>query len=90
MTKFLVLFMVYHLINGPVAPGAHATLQNVADSIVLFLKGQAPGAKYILSVCTGSWFLAKAGILNGKKATTNKAAFTLIMVTISTVASMML
>ncbi|KIM83437.1 hypothetical protein PILCRDRAFT_88218 [Piloderma croceum F 1598] len=59
--------------------GAHAALQNVADPIVLFLKGQAPGAKYIMSVCTGSWFLAKAGILNGKKATTNKAAFTLIM-----------
>jgi putative intracellular protease/amidase len=69
--------------------GAHATLQNAADPIVLFLKGQEPGAKYIMSVCTGSWFLAKAGILNGKKATTNKAAFTLIMVTISTCASVM-
>ena len=46
MTKFLVIFMVYHLINhcAYAAPGAHAALQNVADSIVLFLKGQAPGA----------------------------------------------
>lgn len=40
-----------------------------------FVKQQAPGALYILSVCTGSWILAQAGLLNGKRATTNKAAF---------------
>ena len=35
---------------------------------------------YILSVCTGAWILARAGILNGKCATTNKAKFELIKV----------
>ncbi|KAG8719157.1 hypothetical protein FRC08_003509, partial [Ceratobasidium sp. 394] len=36
---------------------------------------QAAGATFILSVCTGSWVLADAGVLDGKRATTNKAAF---------------
>ncbi|KAJ7072057.1 class I glutamine amidotransferase-like protein [Mycena amicta] len=40
-----------------------------------FIKRQSPGAKYILSVCTGSLILARIGILNGHRATTNKRAF---------------
>lgn len=31
--------------------------------------------KYLLSVCTGSWLLAKAGLLDGKKATSNKISW---------------
>ncbi|MCJ8008292.1 DJ-1/PfpI family protein [Lederbergia wuyishanensis] len=34
--------------------------------------------KLILSVCTGALFLAKAGLLNGKQATTNQAALDLL------------
>ncbi|KAF7376409.1 DJ-1 protein-PfpI domain-containing protein [Mycena sanguinolenta] len=40
-----------------------------------FIKRQAPGAKYILTVCTGSLVLARTGLLSGKRATTNKFAF---------------
>ncbi|KAJ7747273.1 class I glutamine amidotransferase-like protein, partial [Mycena metata] len=40
-----------------------------------FILRQAPGAKYILTVCTGSLILARTGLLNGKRATTNKRAF---------------
>ncbi|KAF7315676.1 DJ-1 protein-PfpI domain-containing protein [Mycena indigotica] len=40
-----------------------------------FIKRQSPGAKYILSVCTGSLVLARLGLLNGHSATTNKSAF---------------
>ncbi|KAJ3528597.1 hypothetical protein NM688_g7976 [Phlebia brevispora] len=40
-----------------------------------FVRKQAPKAKYVLSVCTGAEVLARAGVLKGKKATTNKAAF---------------
>ncbi|KAK7005781.1 DJ-1 protein-PfpI domain-containing protein [Favolaschia claudopus] len=40
-----------------------------------FIKRQAPGAKYILTVCTGSLVLARTGLLKGKRATTNKSAF---------------
>jgi len=51
------------------------TPEAVDPSLLEFLKKQAPGAKYILTVCTGSWILAGTGLLDGKKATTNKAYF---------------
>ncbi len=35
----------------------------------------AENAQWVLSVCTGSALLAKAGILNGKKATSNKLSW---------------
>lgn len=48
-------------------------------SVEQWIKKQAAGTKYILSVCTGSQVLARAGVLEGKKATTNKHAFKLIV-----------
>lgn len=47
----------------------------VPDILLDFIKHQAPHARYILSVCTGSWILAGTGVLDGRRATTNKAAF---------------
>ncbi|EIN06460.1 class I glutamine amidotransferase-like protein [Punctularia strigosozonata HHB-11173 SS5] len=55
-------------------PGG-ARPEGVPRSLTEFIRAQAPGARYILSVCTGSWVLAGAGILDGRKATTNKRAF---------------
>lgn len=49
-------------------------------SLLNFLKRQVPGAKYVLSVCTGSWVLAQAGVLDGKRATSNKFLFREIQV----------
>jgi putative intracellular protease/amidase len=40
-----------------------------------FVGSRYPTLDYVLSVCTGSMSLAKAGVLNGKRATTNKAAW---------------
>ncbi|KAL0066531.1 hypothetical protein AAF712_006574 [Marasmius tenuissimus] len=40
-----------------------------------FLKKKGPETKYVLSVCTGSWQLAYIGLLEGKRATTNKASY---------------
>lgn len=37
-----------------------------------FIKQRVPKVKYVLTVCTGSGLLAKTGLLDGKKATTNK------------------
>lgn len=58
-------------------PGGPGSRPGVTPSTVLdFIKAQAPGATYILGVCTGAEILARAGILaKGNKATTNKKAF---------------
>ena len=57
-------------------PGGRGT-RNVggATTFLSWLKSQSEGAEYTTSVCTGSLLLAKAGILNGRRATTNKLAF---------------
>ena len=43
--------------------------------LMKWLKGQAEEAELVTSVCTGSALLAKAGVLDGIRATTNKLAF---------------
>ncbi|CAE6432240.1 unnamed protein product [Rhizoctonia solani] len=57
-------------------PGGMGTRPAILSPKVLdFVKKQTPGLQYLLSVCTGAWVLANAGVLEGKNATTNKAAF---------------
>ncbi|QRV96709.1 hypothetical protein RhiJN_24727 [Ceratobasidium sp. AG-Ba] len=63
----------YDILFVPGGPGARPNV--LSPAVLDFVKKQAPGATYVLSVCTGSWILADAGILDGKRATTNKAAF---------------
>ncbi|KAK7042214.1 DJ-1 protein-PfpI domain-containing protein [Favolaschia claudopus] len=48
-----------------------------------FIRKQAPKAKYIISVCSGALQLALAGVLSGKRATTNKAFYRVITETAS-------
>lgn len=57
-------------------PGGIGTRELVNDKdFIEFLKYIAEKSKYIMTVCTGSALLAKTGILDTKKATTNKRAF---------------
>jgi transcriptional regulator GlxA family with amidase domain len=44
-----------------------------------WLKERAETAKITASVCTGSDVLAQAGLLDGRKATTNKMAYKLVV-----------
>ncbi|KAF8591045.1 class I glutamine amidotransferase-like protein [Ramaria rubella] len=55
--------------------GRGARPGSAPTSLMEFVKRQAPRAKYLLTVCTGSWILAGCGFLDGKRATTNKRAF---------------
>ncbi len=54
-------------------PGGIGTRdETIINDASAFIKKQYPKLKYLLSVCTGSTIIVAAGILDGKKATTNK------------------
>ncbi|KAJ6562420.1 class I glutamine amidotransferase-like protein [Mycena capillaripes] len=44
----------------------------IPEEQIAFIARQAPKAKYVMSVCIGAFQLALAGVLEGKRATTNK------------------
>jgi transcriptional regulator GlxA family with amidase domain len=57
-------------------PGGFGTRQAVRERVFLdSLARKAGEARYVASVCTGSALLAKAGLLDGKNATSNKRAW---------------
>jgi transcriptional regulator GlxA family with amidase domain len=57
-------------------PGGIGTRKQVVDERMLdFLRRRAESARIVSSVCTGSALLARAGLLDGKRATGNKAVF---------------
>ncbi|MFN0249586.1 MAG: DJ-1/PfpI family protein [Kofleriaceae bacterium] len=50
-------------------PGGFGTAALLGDAVVLdWLRAQAKSARYMTAVCTGSLVLAKAGLLDGRKA----------------------
>lgn len=59
-------------------PGGIGTLQELANEPMLeFLRKQSAGAEITTSVCSGSAILARAGVLDGLRATSNKQFFSL-------------
>lgn len=57
-------------------PGGRGTRSAVNDTTLLdWIKQTSDAAQITTSVCTGSVLLARAGVLEGRKATTNKRAF---------------
>lgn len=57
-------------------PGGQGTRddENIAP-VLEYVKRTFPKVRYFLTVCTGSALAAKTGVLDGKRATTNKQAF---------------
>jgi len=57
-------------------PGGIGTRDAIDDrSILDWLTARSRSAEIVMSVCTGSALLARAGLLDGQRATTNKAFF---------------
>lgn len=55
-------------------PGGHGVADALADRATIdFIARQAAGAKWVTSVCTGAFLLGRAGLLEGKRATTHWA-----------------
>lgn len=69
-TEFDILFV----------PGGAGTRTEIDNPKILdWIAETAATANYVLSVCTGSALLAKSGVLDGKRATTNKMAFSWVI-----------
>ncbi len=62
-----------------VVPGGFGTRALLEDAVVLdWIRRAAAGSKLATSVCTGSLLLAKAGLLDGRRATTHWGALDLL------------
>ncbi len=57
-------------------PGGFGTLPALEnDALLGFIRRQSGAARIVASVCTGSVLLARAGVLDGRRATSNKQLF---------------
>ena len=63
----------YDLLLVPGGPGTRCEVSN--ETLLAWLRSQGEAASKVATVCTGSALLARTGLLDGRKATTNKAAF---------------
>ncbi|KAJ7861717.1 class I glutamine amidotransferase-like protein [Mycena olivaceomarginata] len=63
---------------GP-GPDYETGESHIPEEEITFIAQQAPKAKYVMSVCLGAFQLALAGVLNGKRATTNKLFYRTIV-----------
>jgi putative intracellular protease/amidase len=59
-------------------PGGVGTVPELYDQVMLdWVRARGKDAEILMSVCTGSAILAQAGVLDGRKATSNKVFFQL-------------
>jgi transcriptional regulator GlxA family with amidase domain len=58
-----------------IIPGGAGSRSPKLDTVFKYIEQTAPKVKQVLTICTGSGVAAKAGILNGRKATTNKTSW---------------
>jgi len=62
-------------------PGGLGSRSPNINSTLDFVKHRYPKLKYVVTVCTGALVASRAGILDGKRATTNKLSWNSVVVT---------
>lgn len=60
-------------------PGGPAVRLGDVSKVVDFVRETYPRVQYLITTCTGSGIAAQAGVLDGKRATTNKAAWNAVI-----------
>jgi transcriptional regulator GlxA family with amidase domain len=58
-----------------IVPGGYGTRADDIEPAIDFIRKVYPSLKYLFTVCTGSWLAARAGVLDGKRATSNKKSW---------------
>jgi transcriptional regulator GlxA family with amidase domain len=76
---FVTITPQYTIDNCPdpdliVIPGGDASRVHRSEKMMAWVKKESADARHLLSVCTGAFVLAKAGLLDGKEATTHHSA----------------
>lgn len=67
---------VNNVIDIFLIPGGLGTRKEISNSLLIDkIRSISELSNYVMTVCTGSALLAKTGLLNGRKATSNKRAF---------------
>ncbi|KAJ6029318.1 uncharacterized protein N7446_011334 [Penicillium canescens] len=62
------------LLLVPGGLGTRIPCPEISDAIA-YIRATYPSLKYLVTVCTGSILASRAGVLDGKRATTNKMAW---------------
>ncbi|CBF80731.1 hypothetical protein AN8527.2 [Aspergillus nidulans FGSC A4] len=63
-----------------IVPGGLGTRNPNMDRTLQFISSTYPRVQYLITVCTGSALVAQTGILDGRRATTNKASWDSVIV----------
>ncbi|KAL4912926.1 class I glutamine amidotransferase-like protein [Aspergillus aurantiobrunneus] len=58
-----------------IVPGGLGTRSPNLSRTLEYIKSTYPNLQYLLTICTGSTLVAQTGILDGRRATTNKASW---------------
>ncbi|KAH7160744.1 DJ-1/PfpI family protein [Dactylonectria macrodidyma] len=58
-----------------IIPGGLGTRSPYLTELIEYVKTTYPKLQYLISICTGASIVAKAGVLDGRRATTNKASW---------------
>ncbi|CAO2654303.1 Nn.00g110360.m01.CDS01 [Neocucurbitaria sp. VM-36] len=58
-----------------IIPGGPGWRNSDLNATLEYIQKTAPKVKHIITICTGSGLAARAGIMNGRKATTNKTSW---------------
>ncbi|KZL71361.1 DJ-1/PfpI family protein [Colletotrichum tofieldiae] len=56
-------------------PGGLWTRSPNLDATIAYIRTTYPSLRYLVSICTGASVVARAGVLDGRRATTNKASW---------------